>query len=142
MSSTNEEIKSLSEYVREAREKLGLSYTMLSKRANLTEEQICDIESGKELFLSATIRQNLAKGLKLNPSDIKKHEKNVQISFCNDKEFESYARAKMLAGETDDLRCPVCGSELNFKVVKRYDLEDNLILHHKASCKKCPFQIV
>ena len=58
------------------------------------------------------------------------------------KDFEDYARVKMMAGEADDLRCPICGSELNVRVVKRYDLEDNLILHYKASCKKCPFQIV
>lgn len=132
---------SLAEFVREAREKIGLSSALLAKRSNLTEDQIVDIEGGRELFLSSTIRQKLAKGLKLNPSDIKHYEKNVQINYGVDKDFEDYARVKMQAGEAADLRCPVCGSELDYKVVKRYDLEDNLILHYKAWCKKCPFQI-
>lgn len=133
---------SLAQFVREAREKIGLSSALLAKRSNLKEEQIADIESGKDLFLSSTVRQQLAKGLKLNPSDIQKYEKNIQINYGADKDFEDYARVKMMAGEGSDLRCPVCGSELNCKVVKRYDLEDNLVLHYKAACKKCPFQIV
>lgn len=138
----SEETVSLATFVREARENIGLSLMLLAKRSNLTEEQISDIESGKELFLSSTVRQKLAKGLKLNPSEIKDHEKTIQIDYGVSKDFEDYARVKMMAGESDDLRCPICGSELNVRVVKRYDLEDNLILHYKASCKKCPFQIV
>lgn len=132
---------SLAMFVREARENIGLSSALLAKRSNLSEEQISDIESGRELFLSSTVRQKLAKGLKLNPSDIKIYEKDVNISFGVTSDFEDYARVKMMAGETDDLRCPVCSSELTFKIVKRYDIEDNLVLHYKASCKKCPFQI-
>lgn len=138
----NESRISLAEFVREAREKIGLSSALLAKRSNLSEEQISDIESGKELFLSSTIRQKLAKGLKINPSEIQQYEKNVEINYGADKEFEEFARVKMMAGEGDDLRCPVCGSELICRVVKRYDIEDNLVLQYKASCKKCPFQIV
>ena len=37
--------------------------------------------------------------------------------------------------------CPVCGSKLITRVAKMYDLEDNLMLHPKARCSKCPFQI-
>lgn len=135
--------KSLAMFVVEAREKIGLSSSLLAKRANLTEEQIQDIEAGKELFLSSTVRQKLAKGLKLTPAEIKQYEKEVEISYKGNvpKDFEDIARVKMAAGETDDLKCPVCGSDMNFKVVKRYDLEDNLVLHYKASCKKCPYQI-
>lgn len=135
---------SLAMFITEARENIGLSSLLLAKRANLSEQQVQDIEDGKELFLSSTVRQKLAKALKLNPSDIKIYEKNVDIHYGgkNTKEFEDYARMKMNIGETDDLRCPVCGSEMIFRTVKRYDLEDNLILHHKAACKKCPYQIV
>ncbi|MCR5262120.1 MAG: helix-turn-helix domain-containing protein [Candidatus Gastranaerophilales bacterium] len=136
--------KSLAMFITEAREKIGLSSLLLAKRANLSEEQIQDIESGKDLFLSSTVRQKLAKALKLNPSEIKAYEKTVDIHYGGNvpKDFEDYARMKMTLGETDDLRCPVCGSEMVFRTVKRYDLEDNLILHHKASCKKCPYQII
>ena len=57
--------KALSEYVAELREKVGLSVSGLAKKSGLTIEQIEDIEAGKDLFLPATIRQKLAKGLKV-----------------------------------------------------------------------------
>ena len=135
------EIKSLAEFVRETRENIGFSRELLAKRANLAEEIISDIESGRELFLSSTIRQKLAKGLKLNPSQILPYEKSIRFSIEDTSGFEDEIRVKMQFGETKDLKCPLCGSDLVFKTVKRYDLEDNLIIHHKASCVKCPFQI-
>lgn len=137
----SEEKKSLAEFVREIRENIGFSRTLLAKRANLSEEIIADIESGKELFLSSTVRQKLAKGLKINPSQILPYEKSIHFSIEDTSGYEDEIRVKMQAGETEDLKCPVCGSDLIFKTVKRYDLEDNLIIHHKASCTKCPFQI-
>lgn len=137
-----EENISLSQFVRESRENLGLSLHLLAVRSNLTEEQVSDIESGKDLFLSSTVRQKLAKGLKINPSEIKKYEKNVQINYGTSKSKEDEIRGRMNAGETNGLLCPVCGAELTVRTVKRYDLEDNLILHHKAICTKCPFQII
>lgn len=137
-----EEIISLSQFVRESRENLGLSLHLLALRSNLTEDQVSDIESGKDLFLSSTVRQKLAKGLKINPSEIKKHEKTVQINYGASQSKEDELRGRMNAGETSGLLCPICGAELTVRVVKRYDLEDNLILHHKAICPKCPFQII
>lgn len=135
------ELKSLAEFVRETRENIGFSRELLAKRANLTEEMISDIESGKELFLSSTIRQKLAKGLKINPSQILPYEKSIHFTIEDTSGFEDEIRIKMQLGETQDLKCPLCNSDLVFKTVKRYDLEDNLIIHHKAYCTKCPFQI-
>lgn len=133
---------SLSQFVRESRENLGLSLHLLAVRSSLTEEQVSDIESGKDLFLSSTVRQKLAKGLKINPADIKKYEKNINIAYDGiSSSFENTLREKINAGETENLLCPVCGTHLIIKIVKRYDLEDNLVLHHKAICPKCPFQI-
>ena len=137
----SEETKSLAEFIRETRENIGFSRELLAKRTNLTEDVIADIESGKELFLSSTVRQKLAKGLKITPSQILPYEKTIRFSIENSNEYEDEIRVKMQAGETKDIKCPVCGSDLVFKTVTRYDLEDNLIIHHKASCTKCPFQI-
>ena len=137
----SEETKSLAEFIRETRENIGFSRELLAKRTNLTEDVIADIESGKELFLSSTVRQKLAKGLKITPSQILPYERTIRFSIENSNEYEDEIRVKMQAGETKDIKCPVCGSDLVFKTVTRYDLEDKLIIHHKASCTKCPFQI-
>ena len=75
------EVKSLAEFIRETREKAGFSVIGLAKKAGITIEQLEDIEAGKELFLPATIRQKLAKGLKLNPSDIKEYERIMLVTY-------------------------------------------------------------
>lgn len=134
--------KSLSEFIRESREKAGLSVTGLSKKSGLTIEQIEDIEAGKDLFLPATIRQKLAKGLKLNPVDIKHYERIMLVSY--DKVDEKYihdVKQAILQGETENLRCPICSSKLITKVVRLIDLENKIALHPKAQCSKCSFQI-
>ena len=137
-----EQKKSLSEYVRETREKAGFSVQGLSKKSGLTVEQIEDIEAGKDLFLPATVRQKLAKGLKVNPSDIKEYERILLVSYdaVTDKYIQSVKRA-ILDGETENLRCPICSSKLVTRVVRLLDLEDNIALHPKAQCSKCSFQI-
>ena len=134
--------KSLSEFVCSAREKAGLSAIGLAKKSGLTIEQIEDIEAGKDLFLPATVRQKLAKGLKLNPNDIKKYERIMLDAFdgVTDRFIEDTKKA-ILMGITENLRCPICSSKLVTKVVRLLDLENNTALHPKAQCSKCSFQI-
>ena len=134
--------KSLSEFICSTREKAGLSIIGLAKKSGLTVEQIEDIEAGKDLFLPATIRQKLAKGLKLNPTDIKKYERILLDAFdgVTDRFIEDTKKA-ILMGMTENLRCPICSSKLNTRVVKLIDLEEKIALHPKAQCSKCSFQI-
>ena len=134
--------KSLSEFICTTREKAGLSTIGLAKKSGLTVEQIEDIEAGKDLFLPATIRQKLAKGLKLNPNDIKKYERILLDAFdgVTDRFIEDTKKA-ILMGMTENLRCPICSSKLNTRVVKLIDLEEKIALHPKAQCSKCSFQI-
>ena len=134
--------KSLAQFISETRENLGLSVVGLSKKTAISVEQIEDIESGKDLFLSATLRQKLAKGLKILPSEIKEYERIILDAF--DMVSESYIQSikrAIIEGQTDNLRCPVCSSQLITKIVKLYDLENNIALHPKAQCSKCSFQI-
>ena len=136
------EFQSLSEFVRDTREKAGLSALGLAKKSGLTLEQVEDIEAGKDLFLPATIRQKLAKGLKLNPSDIKKYERIMLVSYDNVTDrFIEDTKSSILQGITDSLKCPICGSKLVTRVVKLIDLENKIALHPKAQCSKCSFQI-
>ena len=131
----------LAQFVSQTREKLGLSQTGLAKKSALSLKIIEDIESGQELFLASTIRQKLARGLKLNPADIKKYEKHPNLSLLPDNEASLYIKTRILAYDIADLECPVCGSKLITRIAKMYDLEDNLVLVPKARCTKCPYQI-
>ena len=135
----------LAQFVSETREKLGLSQTGLAKRCNLSTEEIQGIESGIELFLSSTVRQKLAKGLKTTLSVVKLYEKKEDFHFCADKS-QNIEELKQLIVENEGNKgfaplCPVCGNKLITRVAKMYDLEDNLMLHPKARCSRCPFQI-
>ncbi|MDD3420597.1 MAG: hypothetical protein PHE78_08420 [Candidatus Gastranaerophilales bacterium] len=133
------EEKSLAQFVQQKRDKLGFSPSGLAKRCNLELALIERIEAGEELFLPTTIRQNLAKGLKCSLDEIKVLEKDFENRFA-DEETIRVMKQKILNGE-NNLICPKCGSLLNTRIAKMYDLEDNLMLHPKAHCIKCVFQI-
>ncbi len=135
----NAHMKTLARFVQERREQVGLSVTGLAKKSNVSAEIIEEIESGKELFLPVTVRQNLAKGLKCLPEDIKKYEKDFSTDFVPLSVIDSLK--ELILNGAGGLKCPKCGADLITKVERMYDLEDNLVLHPKAHCSKCVFQI-
>ncbi len=132
-------MESLAEFIQKKREKAGLSITGLANKTNIKLEVLEDIESGKELFLSVTQRQQLARILKCSPSELKEREKDYQFDVISDDIIENIKR-KILNHEIN-LRCPICGEPLITRIAKMHDLEDNLILQPKAHCVKCIFQI-
>ena len=83
---------------------------------NLPLEQIEDIESGKELFLSVTVRQNLAKVLKCSPEEIKKLEKDFDNHIVSEQVIESLK--ELILNEAGGLKCPVCGAPLVTRIQK------------------------
>ena len=129
----------LSNFIISKREKLGLSSIGLAKKSGIDLLMIEDIESGKELFLPVTIRQKLAKALKCQPLDIQKYEKNLSVKIVSDEIIDDI-KNRILQGDSD-IHCPMCGNLLVTRIAKMYDLEDNLMLHPKAHCSKCVFQI-
>lgn len=131
--------KTLAQFVQQKREKLGLSQGGLAKKCHLEPLLLEQIESGQELFLPTTVRQSLAKGLKCSLIEIKELEKDFENKFA-DEDVIRALKEKILAGEKD-LVCPKCHSLLITRIAQMYDLEDNLMLHPKARCSKCVFQI-
>lgn len=138
------EYKSLSEFVVKKREKLGISQEELSERCAIDIDTLNSIENGLELFLATTIRQKLAHGLKVENKEIKLYESKYNTSLETDENKKNQIRELILMNYTNpdfEINCPICGEKLNFRVAKMYDLEDNLVLHPKAQCSKCPFQL-
>ena len=130
---------SLAGFIQEKREKAGYSIYGLADRASISIEVLEDIESGKELFLSVTTRQKLARALKCSPSEIKKYEREYEFEVVSEDKIDEI-KTKILNRETN-LKCPICGEPLITRIAKSYDLEDNLMLQPKAHCVKCVFQI-
>lgn len=133
------EDKSLAQFIQEKSENLGLSPSGLAKKSHIDLLLIERIEAGEELFLPTTIRQNLAKALRCSPTEIKELEKSFDNNFVQDSIIDEL-KQKILKGEKQ-LICPKCKSLLITRIAKMYDLEDNLMLHPKAKCSKCVFQI-
>lgn len=132
-------MESLAEFIIKKREQAGLSALGLAKKSNVKIEIIEDIESGKELFLSVTQRQQLARVLKCSPKELKEHEREYKFEVVSEEAIEDL-KSRILKRETN-LRCPMCGEPLITRIARMYDLEDNLILQPKAHCVKCIFQI-
>ena len=107
--------------------------------ANIPVTIVDDVESGKELFLPVTVRQALAKVLKCEPSEIKRLEKDIANDIVSPEVIESLKQ--LILNGAGGLKCPRCGAPLDTRIARMYDLEDNLVLHPKAHCTKCPFQI-
>ena len=132
-------MESLAEFIQHRREHAGLSITGLAKKTNIKLEILEDIESGKELFLPVTVRQKLAKALKCQASDIQAYERTYNTKILSDDTI-SDIKQRILNGE-EEIHCPMCGSLLVTRIAEMYDLEDHLMLHPKAHCSKCVFQI-
>ena len=132
-------MKSLAEFIQQKREIAGLSLTGLANKTNIRLEILEDIESGKELFLSVTQRQQIARVLKCSPKEHKELEKSFEFQEISDDVIDNI-KAQILNHKTN-LKCPMCGEPLITRIAKMYDIEDNLVLQPKAHCVKCVFQI-
>lgn len=135
---------SLAQFVINRREKLNLTQTELANNSGLDIEQILSIEQGYETFLSTTVRQKLAKGLKIENKEIKHYEKNVDFNIVKKNKMDEIRELILLNSSNPnfEIKCPICGEKLITRIAKLYDLEDNLVLRPKARCSKCPFQLV
>lgn len=135
---------SLAQFIAQTREKQGLSQEELAQRSSLSLEQIQFIEQGLDLFLSSTIRQKLAKGLKIDNKEVKKYETKTDFDFAKKSIIDEIKDEILLNSQNPNhvIKCPICGEKLITRIARLYDLEDNLVLHPKARCSKCPFQLV
>ena len=132
-------MKTLAQFIQKRRDDLGMSPKGLAAKCNIDLSLIEDIEAGKELFLPITISQNLAKGLKCSPEEIKKLEKDFSNDLVSPQIIESLK--ELILKGAGGLKCPKCGDPLVTKISQMYDLEDNLVVQPKAHCTKCVFQI-
>ncbi len=132
-------MKTLAKFIHEKREELGITVNGLAIAANIDKNEIEEIEEGKTLFLSVPVRQALAKVLKCEPEEIKALEKDITDNIISPEIIESIK--ELILNGAGGLKCPRCGAPLQTRIAKMYDLEDNLVLHPKAHCTKCPFQI-
>lgn len=132
-------MQTLAQFIQQKRDNLGFSTKGLAMAANLPLQTVEDLESGKDLFMSVTVRQNLAKVLKCSIEEIKNLEKDY-TTYTVSQEIIDSLRELILKG-SGGLKCPMCGADLVTRIQTLYDLEDNLTYTPKAHCSKCSFHI-
>ena len=132
-------MKSLAEFIQQRREMVGLSIRGLADKSNIKLEVLEDIESGKELFLSVSQRQQLARVLKCSPKELKEYERSFEFQEISDEVIENL-KVQILNHKTN-LKCPICGEPLVTRIAEMFDIDDNPVLIPKAHCVKCVFQI-
>ncbi len=137
------EYNTLSQFVIAKREALGLTQEELAYVSALDIDTIKSIEQGFDTFLATTVRQKLAKGLRLENKEIKIYEAKTDFDYTNSVNMDEIKELILMnyTNPNFSINCPICGGKLNTRVAKLYDLEDNLILRPKAQCTKCPFQL-
>ena len=109
-----------------------------SKDDFLLKELVTNLVADKELEdrifstfdESLNIKQNATPELKGLYSSLKDTEQNIRDQIST-----------LLNNPNFSISCPLCGEKLITRIAKLYDLEDNLVLHPKARCSKCPFQL-
>lgn len=132
-------MKTLAQFLQKKREEAGLTLTGLAMRCNFDVGILEELEAGKDLFMSVTVRQALAKELKCEPYEIKELEKDFTTYLVSQEIIDSIK--ELILSGAGGLKCPKCSADLVTRVAKLYDLEDNLVLHPKAHCSKCAFHI-
>jgi len=132
--------KTLALRVQYFRDKYNISKESLASLSNVDLTLINNIEEGIETFLSTTIRQRLAKTLKISANTLKEVEKHPPKTEIPLEKIQDL-KENILAGKLEDNYCPVCNNLLICKLLTMYDLEDNPVKHPKARCSKCPFQL-
>ena len=140
----DKEHTSLAQFIVSKRENLGYTREDLADKSSLDINTIQSIEEGFDLFLATTVRQKLAKALKIENKEIKKYEVKTDFHLAKASKIDEIKEQILLNASNPNfsINCPICGSKLVTRIAKLYDLEDNLVLRPKARCTKCPFQLV
>ena len=127
-------------YIRNARR---LHIAELSEQARVPIELLEDIEAGIETWLATTIRQRIARVLKVDPDILEEVEvKSIKQDFeCNPPiELLERIQEDILSGVIDT-KCPICQSPLKSWIQEGFDLNEQSIKIPKAHCTVCVFQL-
>jgi len=127
-------------FLRNARE---LHIAELSREARVSLKLLEEIESGIETWLSVSIRQRIARVLKVDPIILEE----VEIKIIDEDLFKAMPHElikkieeSILSGEKE-IYCPLCKNLLRVWIQEGFDLNENPIKSAKANCTECLFQL-
>lgn len=125
------------------REHSDLTQRQLAQRAQVTLQVVEDIEAGLDVFLAPSMRQKLARALKVPPKWLQVVEKQPE-----DMAQAPKANVSTVAQLIDYVAhrpkeviyCPLCQSELVVQWFERLDIDDTPLVEVKIHCSSCLFR--
>ena len=116
----------------------------LSHEARVPINLLEDIESGIETWLPTSIRQRIARVLKVDPNILQEVEVKNEIKeeFLKEPPLELLERIQedILSG-VKEINCPICQSSLRVWIQEGLDLTEQPVKTAKAHCTNCVFQL-
>ena len=135
--------KTLASRVNHIRNIRRLHIAEVSHQAKVPIELLEDVEAGIETWLPTTIRQRIARVLKVDPIILEEVEVKQEIQGVSKEppqELIERIQEDIISGVVD-LKCPVCNSPLKVWIQEGFDLVDKPIKTPKAHCSVCVFQL-
>lgn len=128
-------------YIRNARR---IHIEEMSQQARVSIKFLEDIEAGIETWLPTTVRQRIARILKVDPHILEevevKHKKSSDLPKNPPLEIYERIEEEIISGNKN-IKCPVCGEALKIWIQEGLDLNGNPIKTAKGHCTVCVFQI-
>ena len=116
----------------------------LSMRARVSIKLLEDIEAGIETWLPTSVRQRIARVLKVDPNILEEVEvKNIKSeNEFKEPPLELVERIQedILSGGKN-INCPLCGDLLRTWIQEGFDLNGERVKTPKAHCTVCVFQL-
>jgi transcriptional regulator with XRE-family HTH domain len=117
----------------------------LSNQARVSIKMLEDIEAGIETWLPTSVRQRIARVLKVDPNILEEVE--IKKSYTAEEEIKyppyeviERIQEQILSGDLNIL-CPVCKNPLRVWVQEGFDLNSEPIRSAKGHCTECVFQL-
>ncbi len=146
MPSQTELPDTLARRVQFLRHQLDITSSALARKANVSAQLIEDIEGGLVMFLAPSIRQQIARALRVKSFVLEEVEKRPAVvdqtaeSILSGEDAETLLE-RILESPDRTFLCPNCGSRLRIRVFERRDLEDNPVTALKVTCPRCLFRL-
>lgn len=122
----------------------GIHIAELSSRARISIKLIEDIEAGIETWLATSVRQRIARVLKVDPNILEEVEVKNEIKEDLPKnpplELTERIQEDILSG-IKEIKCPLCGNLLRVWIQDGLDLNEQPVKTAKAHCTVCVFQL-
>jgi transcriptional regulator with XRE-family HTH domain len=133
----------LAQRINQLRTLRNMTVKDVAKACRFTTQRVEDLESGLELWLSATDRQLLANALAIEPQvlldvEAKSTTNQVKESAAYNQQKARAIKEDILEGEKN-IECPNCGGILKCSIQDGLDIEGRPIIFAKAFCLKCPW---